>query len=194
MGRGPVRPIKFSFGGPWPGPAHQIFQGYVLQGLWTSGKGMGVLQNFQKFRVRVWKCYRTHRSFGYCGAGVQNSQKFRAGTQSAVPVPWVLWYGEYRAYRSSGYLYACPTKLTEVPATGMRVLQNFQRFRVLWHGRTEFTEVAGRYENAVPVPRLMWHGAYRTHRSSGYGYENLTELPEVPGIVAWAYRTCRSSG
>ena len=39
----------------------------------------------------------------------------------------------------------------------MEVLQNFQKFRVLWHG------------------------SYRTHRSSEYGYESLTELPEVPG-------------
>ena len=36
--------------------------------------------------------------------------------------------------------------------------------------------------------------SYRTHRSSGYGYESLTELPEVPGIVTRAYRTPRSSG
>ena len=77
---------------------------------------MGVLQNFQKFRVRVWKRYRTRISSGYCGTGVQSSQKFRAGTT-----------------------------------------------------------------NAVPVPRVLWHGAYRTHSSSGYGYEGLTELPEVPG-------------
>ena len=33
----------------------------------------------------------------------------------------------------------------------------------------------------VPVPWVLWHGSYRTHRSSGYGYESLTELPEVPG-------------
>ena len=36
--------------------------------------------------------------------------------------------------------------------------------------------------------------SYRTHRSSGYGYESLTELelPEVPGIImARAYRTSR---
>ena len=46
-------------------------------------KGMGVLQNFQKFRVRVWKCYRTRS--GYCGTGVQNSQKFWAGTKKVVP-------------------------------------------------------------------------------------------------------------
>ena len=48
----------------------------------------------------------------------------------------------------------------------MKVLQNFQKFRVLWHGCTELTEVAGRYENAVPVPRVLWHGR--------------TDLTEVP--------------
>ena len=115
---------------------------------------MGILQNFQKFRVRAWDVS-------------QNSQKFQAGTKSAVPVPRVLWHGAYTAYRSPGYGYECPTEFTEVPGTGMRVLQNFQRFRVLWHGRTEFTEVAGRYENAVPVPRVLWHGR--------------TDLTEVPG-------------
>ena len=33
----------------------------------------------------------------------------------------------------------------------------------------------------VHVPRALRHGCYRTHRSSGYGYEGLIELPEVPG-------------
>ena len=28
----------------------------------------------------------------------------------------------------------------------------------------------------------------------GFGYESLTELPEVPGIVARAYRTYRRPG
>ena len=28
-------------------------QGYFLYGLWIPGKGMGVLQNFQKVRARV---------------------------------------------------------------------------------------------------------------------------------------------
>ena len=78
----------------------------------------------------------------------------------------------------------------------MKVLQNFQKFRVLWHGLTELTEVPGRYKNAVPVPWVLWQGRtvltevpgtdmnvvqnskklfvrvwmlYRTHRSSGYG-------------------------
>ena len=117
--------------------------------MWIPGKGMGVLQNFQKFQVRAWKCYRTHRSSGYCGTVVQTSQRFRAGTQSAVPVPRVLWHGAYRAHRSSGYGYECRTELTEVPDTGMKVLQNLQKFRLMWHGRTELTEVPGTGINVV---------------------------------------------
>ena len=97
---------------------------------------------------------------------------------------------------SSGYGYECPTELTEVPGAGMKVLHNLQKFRVLWHGRTELTEVPGRYKNAVPVPRVLWHGRadlteiartgmtvvqnshkffvriwmlYVSHRRSGYG-------------------------
>ena len=39
---------------------------------------------------------------------LQNSQKFRAGTKDAVPVPRVLWHGR--------------TELTEVLCTGMDVV------------------------------------------------------------------------
>ena len=39
----------------------------------------------------------------------------------------------------------------------------------------------------------VWE-SYRTSTSFGYGYESVTELPEVPGIAARAYRTYRSSG
>ena len=129
---------------------------------------MEVLQSSQKFPGIVARSYGTHRSSG-------RVQK------NAVPVPRVLWHGAYRTHRSSGYGYECPTELTEVLGTGMRVLQNFQKFRVLWQGRTELAEVPGRYKNAVPVPRVLWHGAYRTHRSSGYGYECPTELTEFLG-------------
>ena len=73
----------------------------------------------------------------------------------------------YRTHRSSGYRYECHTALTEVPGTGMNVLQNFQNFRVLWHGFTKLAEVPGKYKNAVPVPRLLWHGCI--------------DLTEVPG-------------
>ena len=73
------------------------------------------------------------------------------------------------------------TELTEVPGTGTEVLQNSQKFRVLWYGRTELTKVPGRYQNAVPVPRVFVARAYRAYRSSGYGHECRTELTEVPG-------------
>ena len=115
---------------------------------------MEVLQSSQKFPGIVARSYGTHRSSG-------RVQK------NAVPVPRVLWHGAYRTHRSSGYGYECPTELTEVLGTGMRVLQNFQKFRVLWQGRTELAEVPGRYKNAVPVPRVLWHGR--------------TDLTEVPG-------------
>ena len=72
------------------------FQGYVLQDAWIPGKA-----------------YRTSRSAGYCGTGVQNSQMLRAGTEGAVPVPRKLWHGAYRPHRSLGFGYECPTELTE---------------------------------------------------------------------------------
>ena len=123
---------------------------------------MVLLQNLQKFRVRVRKCYRTHRSSGYCGTGVQNSQKFRAGIKMLYPYPGYLWYER--------------KELTEVPGTGISVVQNLQKFRV----------------------RVLV--SYRTYRSSGYGYECPTELTEVlcrgmpgintPGMVLYVpYRT-----
>ena len=73
----------------------------------------------------------------------------------------------------------------------MGILQNLQKFRVRYGSVTEFTEVPGivarayrthtRYKNDIPVPRVFVALAYRTSGSSGYGYECLTELPEVPG-------------
>ena len=144
-----------------------------------------------RFRVRVWESYRTsrvfgysyrtHQSSGYCGTGVQISQKFRAGTKHAVPVPRVLWHGSHRTHRSYGYGYESLTEVPEAPGTGMKVLQNFQKFPVLWHGHTELAEVPGRYENVVPVPREYVALAYRSYISSVYGY-------------GMSYRSYRSSG
>ena len=139
---------------------------------------MDVKQNSQKFE--------------FWGTGVHNSQKIG----NTVPVPRVLWHGSYRTHRRSGYGYESPTELTEVPGTGMKVSQNSQKFRVLWHGCTDLTQLPGRYKNALPVPLVLWHGRtgitkvpgtcmnvaqnsrkffvrvwllYRTHGSSGYG-------------------------
>ena len=82
----------------------------------VPGKCMGILHNLQTFRVRVRTCYRTHRSSGYCGTGVQNSQKFREGIKMLYPYPGYLWHER--------------TELTEVPGTGINVLQNIQKFFV----------------------------------------------------------------
>ena len=45
----------------------------------------------------------------------------------------------------------------------------------------------------VCVFRVREWESYRTSRSFGYGYGSVTELTEVPGIVARAYRTHRNS-
>ena len=81
----------------------------------------------------------------------------------------------HRTSRSSAYEYERLTEVPEVPGAGMKVLQNFQKFRVLWHGRTEVTDVPGRYKNDVPVPRVFVV-LYRTYRSSGYGHDLLQNL------------------
>ena len=44
MGRGPARPIKFSFSGPRPGPAHQNFR------RWAAARPSP--SHFQKFKAR----------------------------------------------------------------------------------------------------------------------------------------------
>ena len=67
----------------------------------------------------------------------------------------------------SGHAYGSLTALPEFSGTGMKVLQNSQKFRVLWHGRTELTEVPGGYERCCTRTRVLWHGS--------------TELTEVPG-------------
>ena len=78
--------------------------------------------------------------------------------------------------------YRSTRLLPGVLGTGMEVLQNFHKLWVVWHRHTELTEFPGAgAKHAVHVPRVLWHGSYRTHRSSGYRHESLTELPEVPG-------------
>ena len=60
----------------------------------------------------------------------------------------------------------------------MKELQNFQKFRVLWHGRTELTEFPHGYKRCCTgTSGIVARGVQ--HSSSGYGYEGPTELPEV---------------
>ena len=76
----------------------------------------------------------------------------------------------------------------------MKVLQNFQKFRVLWHGRTEFTEVPGRYKNAVPVPRVLWHGRTDLTEAPGTGMNVVQNSQKFFVRVLILYRTHRISG
>ena len=50
------------------------------------------------------------------------------------------------------------------------------------------TEVPGGYKKCCTRTPVLWHGAYRTHRSSGYGYECPTELTEVLGTGMKVFR------
>ena len=65
----------------------------------------------------------------------------------------------------------------------MKVLQNSQKFRVLWRGRTELPEIPGGYKYDVPVPRVLWPRAYKTYRSSEYGYGCRTELTVLCRVI-----------
>ena len=107
----------------------------------VPGKGMGILQNLQKFRLRVRKCCRTHRSSGYSGTGVPKLQKFRAGIKMLYPYPGYLWHGRtelaevpgmgmnvVRTYRSSGYGCGSVTELTEVPGIVARANRTHPSF------------------------------------------------------------------
>ena len=51
----------------------------------------------------------------------------------------------YKTHRSSGYGYESLKELAEVPGTVSLAY-------------IPFTEVPGRYKKAVPVPRVLWHG------------------------------------
>ena len=46
----------------------------------------------------------------------------------------------------------------------------------------------------LPMFRVKVLDSFRTCISSGYGYGKVTELTEIPRIVARAYRTHRRSG
>ena len=76
----------------------------------------------------------------------------------------------YRSHRSSWLGYGDLTELTEVPGIVARAYK---------------THIS--YKNDTPVPRVFVPLAYRTSRSSGYGYECPRELTEVlcrviPGV------------
>ena len=144
----------------------------------SFGYGYGSVTELTEGPGSAARSYRTHRSsrwvqkmlypyHGYCGTGRTEFTEVPGGYKKyCTRTP--LWDGAYRSHRSSVYGYECPAELTEVPGKGMKILQNFQKFRVLWHGRIELTEVAGRYVQKC--------------------------CTRTPGIVARSYRSYRNSG
>ena len=88
-----------------------------------------VLQNLQKFRVRVWMSYRTYRS---SGLGYKTLTEL-------TEVPGIV-ARAYRTHRSSGHVQ---TRCTGTPGIVKRGVQNLQKFSVGYEGRTELTEVPG---------------------------------------------------
>ena len=131
------------------------------------------------FRVREWESYRTSRSFGY-GYGSVTELPGNPGIEVQAYTHRSSGRVQNKLYPYPGYCGNGRTELTEIPSTGvevlsevpevpgagLKVLQNFQKFRVLWHGRTELTEVPGRYKNAVPIHRVFVALEYKNYRSS----------------------------
>ena len=65
----------------------------------------------------------------------------------------------------SGGGYGSLPGLPEVADTGMKLLQNFQEFRVLWHGRTELTEVPGGYNRCCTrTPGIVARGVQNSQK------------------------------
>ena len=90
---------------------------------------------------------------------------------------------ESRTSMSFGYGSKRVAELPEVPAVLSRAYRT--------HGRPWLVQ-----KLTYPVPRVLWHGVYRAHRSSGTGmnvlqnyqqfdngYDSLLELPEILGNV-----------
>ena len=70
------------------------------------------------------------------------------------------------------YGYERLAELIDVPGKGINVLQNYQKFRILWHGRAEATAGPGTgvnvLQNSDEFFVWVWM-SHRTHTSSGYG-------------------------
>ena len=104
------------------------------------------------FRVRVWGSYRTYRSSGYGYGSYTELTEAPGRYTNVVPVPVPASGYFYKGIPVPRVLCHGRTELTEVPGTGMNVVQNSQKFGYGYGNLTELTEVPGRYTNVVPVP------------------------------------------
>ena len=132
----------------------------------TAGIVAAGTQSRRVISVGYRMCYRTHRSVGYCGTTVTNSQKCR-----------VLWYNCHRTHRSVGYcIQISQGNLCGVPD----VLQNSQKCRVLWCNCHRTHRSIGYCGTAVTeitevLCRVKTEGNYPRYRSVGT-LQNLVYL------------------
>ena len=115
-----------------------------------------------------WKCYRNHNSSGYCSTDVQNLQKFRAGIKMLYQYAGycgtvvqilqkfrVRVWMSYRTHRSFFHRYGCCIELTEIPGTGITLVNTRPRGRSpIWSGGFHPTCTVAR-SHSVNVPEAM---------------------------------------
>ena len=132
----------------------------------SFGHGYGSVTELTQVPGIVARAYRSHRSSGriqkcctrtpgIVARGLQNSHKFRVRVLMS-----------YRTHRSSGYGYESLTERPEVPGIAARA------YRI--------TEVPGRYKNAVPVPLVLWHGRTDLTEVPGTGMNCLLYTSPSP--------------
>ena len=88
------------------------------------------------------------------------------GTVTKVPVPRILCHSNL-------------TEVTEVPGTGMGILQNLQKFRVRYGSVTELTKVPGIVERAYRAHIQISYEMIYPY--PGYLWRSRAELLKVPG-------------
>ena len=124
----------------------------------------------------------TNRSSGYCGPGVQNSQKFRSGTKTSKRYP--------------GYSETEVTDLTGVPCTGMKVVKRSQKFRVRVsnpHGTHRTFGYCGTGVHNSQKFRIRVCRSHITRRTSGYCGMGVQSSPKFQAFfVGRPHKTNRS--
>lgn len=115
------------------------------------------------------KVLQNAQNSGYCAAGAQNSQKFRAGIKKLYPyVPGVLWHAR--------------TELTEYPGTGVKVLRRTRRSSGYCEAgvlNSQKFRAGTSIENLYPYPGYLSR-VHITYGSSGYGHKCRTEPHGFP--------------
>ena len=101
---------------------------------------------------------------GYCNKG--------------IPVLRVLCQS-YRSHRSSGLGYGDLTELTEFRVRVRKCYRTHRSSGYCGTGIQNSQKFRAGIKMLYPYPRVFMALAYRTYRSSGYGYGCPTELTEV---------------